>query len=149
MAPMRKSALFLVSLSICALVGCGSGTSKSDPAAEKKVADTKVVEKKVVDAKAADTKAADAKNPDAIHIDITHDKSGVLARAASIEKIDAGPAAIAFTPRGKVSASPGLEEKNGRLILKEAIEAPLERVARVLERVARFSARVGEWVLAP
>ncbi|WP_205481553.1 helicase-related protein [Sphingomonas arenae] len=55
----------------------------------------------------------------------------VLARAAEIEKIDAGPAAIAFTPRGELAATAGLEEKNGRLILKEAIEAPLERVARV------------------
>ncbi|MBA3545069.1 MAG: hypothetical protein H0T76_01155 [Nannocystis sp.] len=70
---MRKSALFVVSLSIGALAGCGSGTGKSDPAVDKKVVETKVVE----------TKVADAKNPDAIHIDITHDKSGVLARAAS------------------------------------------------------------------
>ncbi len=55
----------------------------------------------------------------------------VLARAAGIEKIDAGPAAIAFTPRGKVRAPSGLEEKNGRLLLKEAIDDPLERLGRI------------------
>ena len=55
----------------------------------------------------------------------------VLARAASIERIDAGPAAIAFTPRGKLKGTADLEERNGRLILKEAIDEPLDRVARV------------------
>jgi transcription-repair coupling factor (superfamily II helicase) len=56
----------------------------------------------------------------------------VLARAGGIAKVDAGPAAIAFAPRGDMPAPPaGLEEKNGRLILKEALEVPLERVARV------------------
>ena len=88
---MRKSALFVVSLSIGVFVGCGSGTSKSDPAAgkkvEPKVADVKAADAKPADAKPADAKAdakpADAKPADAIHIDITHDKSGLLARAAS------------------------------------------------------------------
>lgn len=56
----------------------------------------------------------------------------VLARAAGIEKIDAGPAAIAFTPRGEFpDKTAGLEEKDGRLLLKEAVEAPVERLARV------------------
>lgn len=76
---MRTAALF-VSLSIAALAGCGSGASKSD-VAEKK-AEPKVAEVKT--AEPADAKPADAKPAgDAIHIDITLDKSGVLARAAS------------------------------------------------------------------
>ena len=48
-----------------------------------KAADVKAAEVKVADVKAADAKAADATKSDAIHLDITHDKSGVLARAAS------------------------------------------------------------------
>lgn len=62
---------------------------------------------------------------------------GVAARAAAIARIDAGPAAIAFTPRKDIGAPPaGLVEKNGRLILAERIEdaqARLERIERLLE----------------
>jgi transcription-repair coupling factor (superfamily II helicase) len=57
----------------------------------------------------------------------------VLAREAQIERIDAGPAAIAFTPRGAFATDPpahGLEESKGRLLLREAIEEPRERLVR-------------------
>jgi transcription-repair coupling factor (superfamily II helicase) len=58
----------------------------------------------------------------------------VLARAANVEKVDAGPAAIALTPRQAFRAEDkldGVEEKNGRFLLREQIDDPLERVDRV------------------
>ncbi|MFN3946145.1 MAG: DEAD/DEAH box helicase [Allosphingosinicella sp.] len=65
-----------------------------------------------------------------------------LAREARIARIDAGPAAIAFTPRpdfaGDAKAA-GLEEKDGRLLLREAIEAPGDRFARVASLVEALS----------
>ncbi len=59
---------------------------------------------------------------------------GVLARAAGISKIDAGPAAIALSPRREVppaAENTGLESKNGRLLLREAIPDPLARLDRL------------------
>ncbi len=57
----------------------------------------------------------------------------LLAQDAGIARIDAGPAAIAFTPRpGKMTKDlpTGLEPSNGRLLLKERIEDPAERFER-------------------
>ncbi|ONF97089.1 Transcription-repair-coupling factor [Sphingomonas jeddahensis] len=58
------------------------------------------------------------------------------ARALDIARIDAGPAAIALTPRpGSTVALEGPEEKDGRLLLKEPLEDPqarLERLATLL-----------------
>ena len=51
-----------------------------------------------------------------------------------IERIDAGPAAIGFSPRGQVSGDPaaaGLEQNGDRFLLREAIADPLERLDRV------------------
>ena len=62
-----------------------------------------------------------------------------LARGHGIARIDAGPAAIALTPRADsdmAAAIGGLSEKNGRLILAERIEDAgerLERLATLLE----------------
>jgi transcription-repair coupling factor (superfamily II helicase) len=65
------------------------------------------------------------------------------ARAARIAQIDAGPAAIALTPRrdfdGDAAAS-GLVEKNGRLLLNERIEDPAARLDRVAEVLASLAA---------
>lgn len=64
-----------------------------------------------------------------------------LACQGRIARIDAGPAAIALTPRRDFAgdaAAAGLTEKNGRLLLAEptdADEARLEIVARLLERL--------------
>jgi transcription-repair coupling factor (superfamily II helicase) len=58
----------------------------------------------------------------------------ILARAIGIEKIDAGPAAIALTPRGRIEldgSAAGLENKDGRLLLKERIEDPTDRLSRL------------------
>ena len=56
----------------------------------------------------------------------------VAARAADIARIDAGPAAIALTPRHKLDPIPdGLVEKNGRLLLTERIDDPHERLDRI------------------
>lgn len=60
------------------------------------------------------------------------------ARGLNIARIDAGPAAIALTPRnGSKDAAQieGLVEKDGRFLLKEALEEPsarLERLAALL-----------------
>ena len=56
----------------------------------------------------------------------------MLARAADIARIDAGPAAIALSPRKKVAARPipGLEPSNDRLLLKEPIADPDQRLDR-------------------
>ncbi len=57
-----------------------------------------------------------------------------LARGHGIARIDAGPAAIALTPRPDSAAGEaieGLTEKNGRLILSERIEDASERLARL------------------
>jgi transcription-repair coupling factor (superfamily II helicase) len=66
----------------------------------------------------------------------------VLARGTSVEKIDAGPAAIAFTPRRGATlkaGGAGLEEKNGRLLLREALDDPLERLARTEDVLAELA----------
>ena len=63
-----------------------------------------------------------------------------LARDADIAKVDAGPSAIAFTPRSdltkKAIAEAGLVAKNGRLLLEASIASPLDRLART-EKVLR------------
>jgi transcription-repair coupling factor (superfamily II helicase) len=59
---------------------------------------------------------------------------GLLARAAHIARIDAGPAAIALTPAEGFAADAkalGLEEKNGRLLLREET-AEGERTGRII-----------------
>jgi transcription-repair coupling factor (superfamily II helicase) len=57
----------------------------------------------------------------------------VLARAAHIEKIDSGPAAIAFTPHPNFASRDeheGVKHSNGRLLLKQAIDDPIERLSK-------------------
>jgi transcription-repair coupling factor (superfamily II helicase) len=66
-----------------------------------------------------------------------------LARDADIAKVDAGPGAIAFTPRSEMTkrsiAAAGLVAKNGRMLLEASIAAPLDRLAR-MEKVLRLLA---------
>lgn len=68
-----------------------------------------------------------------------------LAKSAGIARVDAGPGAIALTPRHGFSgdaATFGLEEKNGRLILSERIDdeaTRLERTRMLLEDMAEVS----------
>ena len=66
----------------------------------------------------------------------------VLARSAGIARLDAGPAAIAFTPRpghplAEVPAE--LEAKGERLLLREAIEGEADRLARTEELLAAMA----------
>lgn len=77
---MKPSAVLLACLSLVLVPACGGDAGKGAPATDKKTAPAP--EAKVADAKApVDAKApADAK---AVHFDVTLDKSGVLARAAS------------------------------------------------------------------
>ena len=64
-----------------------------------------------------------------------------LARLARIARIDAGPAAIALTPRsdfaGEAEAA-SLERKGERLLLKEQTEADERRLKRISELLERF-----------
>ncbi len=51
-----------------------------------------------------------------------------------IARIDAGPAAIALAPRGDAAAlaeALGLEEKDGRVLLRERIDDPEARYRRL------------------
>jgi len=64
----------------------------------------------------------------------------VMARNADIAKVEAGPQAIAFTPRSEMTKSAsaaGLRAKNGRLLLEVALASPLDRLART-EKVLRL-----------
>ena len=57
----------------------------------------------------------------------------VRARKAGIAKVEAGPSAIAFTPRRAMTrraAAAGLRVRNGRLVLEASIASPLDRLAR-------------------
>lgn len=59
--------------------------------------------------------------------------------AARIAQVDAGPAAIALTPRRDFAGDTGaakLTEKNGRLLLFEKIDDPYVRADRVAELIA-------------
>jgi transcription-repair coupling factor (superfamily II helicase) len=66
----------------------------------------------------------------------------VAAHATNIVRIDAGPEAIAFTPRNAAAgadlAGLGLSRKADRFILAEAISHPLERLRRVHEMLDRL-----------
>ncbi|WP_019515731.1 TRCF domain-containing protein [Sphingomonas sp. Mn802worker] len=62
------------------------------------------------------------------------------ARAAQIQRIVAGPAAIALEPRPRVTlTAEALEEKNGRYLLRERIEDAGARLAKVQEVVAALA----------
>jgi len=59
----------------------------------------------------------------------------MMAREAGVRQIDAGPAAIAFTPHDRTAAKPldDLVEKNGRWIAAESIADPIARAGRIEE----------------
>ena len=71
--------------------------------------------------------------PDAAATLLTVARVRVAARAAGVARIDAGPAAIAFTPRRGVTVeADGLTAKGDRLLLAERIEDARERLERVM-----------------
>ena len=71
--------------------------------------------------------------PDAARILLDVARARLLCRTAGIARVDAGPAAIALTPRpGSVPTAAGLNEKNGRLLLAERDEDDHRRLATVL-----------------
>lgn len=68
----------------------------------------------------------------------------VLARQADIARIDAGPEAIAFTPRGNLgrrAAQAGLRASNGRFLLEKPIASPIDRLARIEKVLRALSAK--------
>lgn len=73
---------------------------------------------------------------------MTGARIAILARAARIARIDAGPAAIALTPHGSGATPPdgsGLLEKEGRWLLKERTEEE-DRSGRVVELLETLGA---------
>jgi transcription-repair coupling factor (superfamily II helicase) len=63
-----------------------------------------------------------------------------LARLARVQRIDAGPAAIALTPRPDFAGdTSGLEAKGERFLLKERTETEEERLAKVRELLERLA----------
>ena len=63
-----------------------------------------------------------------------------LARLADVQRVDAGPAAIALTPRPAFAGNTeGLEPKGGRLLLKERSETLEERLSKVRELLERLT----------
>lgn len=64
----------------------------------------------------------------------------VLAHEAQIARVDAGPAAIAFTSRHEIANDSGMARSGDRLIRKELIEDPIERATRVAELLEEFAA---------
>jgi transcription-repair coupling factor (superfamily II helicase) len=72
---------------------------------------------------------------------MAHSRLRLAARTACVARVDAGPSAIALTPRRDFSADAarhGLTAKNDRLVLVEAIDEPAraERVQALLEALA-------------
>ncbi|HOZ26794.1 MAG TPA: helicase-related protein [Hyphomonadaceae bacterium] len=64
----------------------------------------------------------------------------VLARQAEVAKVEAGPQAIAFTPRvpmARRAAAAGLRAKGERLLLDASIAAPVDRLTRT-EKVLKL-----------
>jgi transcription-repair coupling factor (superfamily II helicase) len=65
-----------------------------------------------------------------------------VARGAEIARIDAGPGAIALTPRKAFvadAAAAGLVAKNGRLILDERLEDASARIARISDLLEQLA----------
>ncbi|PXA88625.1 DEAD/DEAH box helicase [Nostoc sp. 3335mG] len=72
---------------------------------------------------------------------IAHVRLGVAARHAHVARVDAGPSAIALTPRPEFDASAdeiGLVHRNGRWLLLEPVEDghAVEKVQHLLEKLA-------------
>jgi transcription-repair coupling factor (superfamily II helicase) len=66
----------------------------------------------------------------------------LFARAAKVARVDAGPVAIALTPRRDFAAdwdAAGLAYKEGRLLLKEPLEDEEQRLARVQELLEQLA----------
>ena len=79
--------------------------------------------------------------PEAAHDLLRLARLRVLARAAGVARIDAGPAGIALTPRGNVPLPEvaGLVAKERRWLLAEAIAEPggrAERIDALLSEIA-------------
>lgn len=68
----------------------------------------------------------------------------VLAREADVARVDAGPSAIALTPRNELTkkaiAAADLKPRNGRLLLEATIASPVDRLAQT-EKTLRTVAR--------
>ena len=67
-------------------------------------------------------------------------RTGLLARAANFARIDAGPAAVAFTPRPDFARADvaGLHRKEKRLILAERIDDLRVRLGKIMEILESF-----------
>ncbi|MEG3176408.1 TRCF domain-containing protein [Sphingomonas sp. RB3P16] len=103
---------------------------------------SRLTEMRALDAFEAELQDRFGALPDAAQALLAVARLRMLARAARIARIDAGPAAIALTPRpdfdGDADAA-GLEAKGDRLLLREASDdagAQLGRIEALLEMLA-------------
>ena len=80
--------------------------------------------------------------PDTAQVLIGLARVRALARACDIARIEAGAAAVAFTPRDETNgwAEAGLEPGEGRWFLRERIEDPVARVERIGEVLEQLAA---------
>lgn len=78
--------------------------------------------------------------PDEARLLIELARVRLLARGAGVAKVDAGPAAIAFTPQHRGRTPKGLTEKNGRWIMPARIADAEERLAKVGEMLEAVAA---------
>jgi transcription-repair coupling factor (superfamily II helicase) len=73
--------------------------------------------------------------PDAVTVLVRRARMRVAARTARVDRLDAGPKAIAITLRREAQLDPkacGLEEKDGRFLLKEDIADGEKRFVRIM-----------------
>jgi transcription-repair coupling factor (superfamily II helicase) len=71
--------------------------------------------------------------PDKVQQLLATTRVRILARTAHIAKVDSGPAAMAFTPHANFVAREEPDDvklSNGRLLLKQAIDDPAERLTK-------------------
>jgi transcription-repair coupling factor (superfamily II helicase) len=94
---------------------------------------------RAADARAVDSLEAELQDrfgtlPDDAQVALSIARVRIGARELGVARIDAGAAAIALTPRSGRAAAlrhPGLVPKESRLLLKERIEDPMERLKRI------------------
>jgi transcription-repair coupling factor (superfamily II helicase) len=85
-----------------------------------------------LDALAAEMSDRFGELPEAAEALLSAARIRLLARAAGVKRVDAGPAAIAITPRDPSVIPPErLEAKDGRWLFRPASEGPAERLAEL------------------
>ena len=146
--PPRRSAGYWQSATCCACPGPRNSAAAAEewiPEADTRltlyVRLSRLVEEGEIDAFEEELADRFGPLPDAAAALMAHVRLRHAARAARVARIDAGPSAIAFTPRRDFGSDPaphGLVARNDRLLLVEAIDESerADRVQALLEALA-------------